>query len=275
MTWVWENSRSQLTDRLVLLAIADQARDDGTDAWPSIARLAVKVGVSERTVQRSIRKLAELGELAITEGGGRHRPNTYRVVMETMTDCHGNGGELKPETVTDCHPNEAVNSDNEVTVSDPERVTSVQERVTNTTGKGDTVVTRNVLNHPEPSIKETPIAPSDHPGDDFDAFWATYPRRVGKPKALAAYTKATGRASPSVILDGARRYRDDPHREAAFTAHPTTWLNRDGWDDDPLPPRRDGPPGRRSTDDIVRGHLTLAQRLAAEEAEHDRMEITG
>lgn len=36
------------------------------------------------------------------------------------------------------------------------------------------------------------------------------------------------------------RYRDDPNRDDGYTAHPTTWLNRDGWDDDPLPARTNG-----------------------------------
>jgi hypothetical protein len=38
-------------------------------------------------------------------------------------------------------------------------------------------------------------------------------------------------------MAGAERYRDDPNRTDEFTAHPTTWLNRDGWNDAPLPSR--------------------------------------
>ena len=74
----------------------------------------------------------------------------------------------------------------------------------------------------------------------FARFWTAYPRKVGKRTALAAFDRAARRAQPSVIADGAERYRDDPNREDAFTAHPTTWLNRDGWEDAPLPAKSNG-----------------------------------
>jgi len=71
----------------------------------------------------------------------------------------------------------------------------------------------------------------------FEEFWAVYPRKVGKPKAQDAWRRAVARASSAAVLAGAVAYRDDPNREAGFTAHPTTWLNRDGWADAPLPTR--------------------------------------
>lgn len=77
----------------------------------------------------------------------------------------------------------------------------------------------------------------------FEEFWLAYPRHVGKPKAQAAFVKAAKRADPGKIIAGAGRYRADPNRQDAFTAHPATWLNRDGWDDDPLPGREGS--GRR------------------------------
>lgn len=69
----------------------------------------------------------------------------------------------------------------------------------------------------------------------FDAFWSEYPRKVARPDAEKAYAKAVGRESPSVILEAVRRYRLDPNREDAYTAHAATWLNRDGWNDAPVP----------------------------------------
>lgn len=80
ISWVWDSSASRGTDRLVLLAIADSASgDDGTNAYPSIATLARKAGVSTRTVQRAIRTLVELGELEFSPGAGRNGSNLYRV----------------------------------------------------------------------------------------------------------------------------------------------------------------------------------------------------
>jgi hypothetical protein len=73
---------------------------------------------------------------------------------------------------------------------------------------------------------------------DFLAFWDVYPRKVGKRDAMRAFTTAVQEGTnPGRIIAGALRYRDDPNREAAYTAHPATWLRAGRWDDDPLPAR--------------------------------------
>ena len=78
----------------------------------------------------------------------------------------------------------------------------------------------------------------DHPEDDrFVEFWDTVPRKVGKGAARKAWAKAVKKADPQVIIEGMRRYRDDPNRSDEFTAHPSSWLNAERWDDDPLPAR--------------------------------------
>jgi len=74
------------------------------------------------------------------------------------------------------------------------------------------------------------------PQDWFDIFWSIYPRRVEKDAARRAFAKAKAKATPHVICEGARRYRDDPFREQEFTKHPTTWLNKGCWDDEPYDP---------------------------------------
>lgn len=75
--------------------------------------------------------------------------------------------------------------------------------------------------------------------DRFDEFWDAYPRKVGKKKArakFAAAIKAAGDAQR--VIDGAQRLAADPNLpEKRFIPHPTTWLERGGWDDEPLPAR--------------------------------------
>ena len=75
--------------------------------------------------------------------------------------------------------------------------------------------------------------------DRFDEFWDAYPRKVGKKKArakFAAAVKAAGDAQR--VIDGARRLAADPNLpDKQFIPHPTTWLERGGWDDEPLPSR--------------------------------------
>jgi hypothetical protein len=71
----------------------------------------------------------------------------------------------------------------------------------------------------------------------FEDFWKIYPRKVGKQAALKAFEKAVKCAKAEEILEGAKRYANDPNRVDAFTAHPTTWLNAGRWTDAPLPER--------------------------------------
>lgn len=81
---------------------------------------------------------------------------------------------------------------------------------------------------------------------DFDRFWAIFPRHEAKGAARKAFASALRRADVETILAGAQRYRDDPNLpdEARFIPHPTTWLNQDRWEDDPLPPRSPNPASR-------------------------------
>ncbi|MBA8825315.1 hypothetical protein FHX42_002666 [Saccharopolyspora lacisalsi] len=81
MTWVWERSPTKGTELLMLLAIADNASDDGTDAFPSVRTLARKTRLDERTVQRVIRRLTDEGHLRVEKEGGR-KSNRYAVLMD-------------------------------------------------------------------------------------------------------------------------------------------------------------------------------------------------
>lgn len=79
MSAVWTGSEARGTARLVLLALADNARDDDGVAWPSVATLARKCRVDERTVQRAIGALVELQEVAVEPQRGCS--NRYRLLI--------------------------------------------------------------------------------------------------------------------------------------------------------------------------------------------------
>jgi hypothetical protein len=86
------------------------------------------------------------------------------------------------------------------------------------------------------------VAPPAPVPDAFDRFWQVYPRHVAKKEAAAAWLTALKRATADVIIEGARRYRNDPNRVQAYTKHPTTWLRGDCWGDDPVPARPEARP---------------------------------
>lgn len=100
--------------------------------------------------------------------------------------------------------------------------------------------------------KETPIPPRGLFGEDFDSFWAAYPKKVGKPQAAKSFAKAIKRSDIRTILAGldrAKASRDWVKNGGQFIPHPTTWLNRDGWNDNEADP---DPPGTKR---LSNGHL--------------------
>ena len=78
-TWVWEDSSSKGTDRLVLLAIADAANREGEESCQSATTLAEMAQVSERTVWRSLSSLTALGELERTGESAKYKTAIYRL----------------------------------------------------------------------------------------------------------------------------------------------------------------------------------------------------
>ena len=87
MAWVWEQELPT-TKKMLLLAIADHAGDDGGNAWPSHETLSRKVGVNVRQIRRLLNELKSDGwlEIAVNLGGVLstpidRRPNLYRVIM--------------------------------------------------------------------------------------------------------------------------------------------------------------------------------------------------
>jgi len=99
----------------------------------------------------------------------------------------------------------------------------------------------------------------------IEQFWAIYPRRTAKGRVPDALRKALKKATIEEIVAGAERYRDDPNREDAFTQYPATWLNAEGWEDDPLPLRVTM--GVRKLTNAEQGALLVQKFRAQEKAE--------
>jgi hypothetical protein len=78
---VWATSTAKGGALLLLHAIAYHAHDDGTGAWPSIARLMEMTKFSERNVHYLLRQLEKDGELAIQQGAGPRGTNSYAVTV--------------------------------------------------------------------------------------------------------------------------------------------------------------------------------------------------
>jgi hypothetical protein len=83
---VFDHSQARPAPRLVLIAIADAAHDDGI-AWPSQANLARKTGLNEITICKAVRELVEVGELEVRKAQrGAKRQCVYRVLMPDLAE---------------------------------------------------------------------------------------------------------------------------------------------------------------------------------------------
>lgn len=244
MARVLERSSARGTARLVLLVIASHETET-RGAFPSVARLAHECGMSVRSVQEAIRRLETSGELRVERNAGPNRTNIYVTT---------------PGGVQISHPADS-RAD-----APPDPADSAPRTVRNNTPLSSRTTSPNVRPeaHDRLGTSSSRTSPHTEP-QGFAEFWRIYPRRVGKRKAVEAFARALDRAPLEEILAGARRFRDDPNREDAFTPHPTTWLNRDGWEDDPLPPRRAGPAPLHPVDQAM--ELARRMRQAEETSE--------
>lgn len=96
---VWRESTATGTTLLVLLSLADQANDDG-ECWPSVAKIAQRCRVSERSVHRHLNDLEELGEIGRRERPGQ--PSIYTINLRQLdtprVSQSGTGANLAPLT---------------------------------------------------------------------------------------------------------------------------------------------------------------------------------
>ena len=86
-TWAWSLEEIMGSEALVLLALADQANDEGL-CWPSQEKLAPKARQSVSTLRRSLRSLEKMGLLTtITRSSTRgRRSNLYLLHIGAKPD---------------------------------------------------------------------------------------------------------------------------------------------------------------------------------------------
>lgn len=230
--WLALDGQVPVGAKVVYMVLAAHAAQTG---WYMTHRqIAGEAGISVSSVQRHLAWLREAGlvwwsERRTTEGD--RDANLYRIAVS------------QPEVGSGHH-------DRTVRAQRPDPSVMVTEQ------KVDVVVDEEVdtaLAHRE--RRATPALPF------FEAFWQNYPRKVGKRAAETAFVRAAGRAGSHLpLIEGAVRLAADPNLpEPRFIPHPTTWLNRDGWLDAPLPNLCDAQP--RTAQSVTEQNMALAQAL--------------
>lgn len=224
MSQVMRDSTYDGKQKLILLAIADAVDNNGV-GFTSYRQIKQITDVTDEYLRRTIRRFIDDGRLEIVrKGSGPGVATVYRVVLPNSVEGNSVGESY-----------ELPNSDESNSPTAP----------TSTPQLGVVQLPNSV---PYSSLETPPLeappldAPSERASalEHFEAFWFAYPRRQGKGAAKAAWKRATKKTQPDRIIAAAARYRDDPNREDDFTALPSTWLNQERWDDDPLPRRGTG-----------------------------------
>lgn len=67
LSWVLENAHARLGARLVLIALANHAHDDGSNAFISQQTIAREAHLTDRQVRRCLKELEASGEIARTD----------------------------------------------------------------------------------------------------------------------------------------------------------------------------------------------------------------
>ena len=205
MAWAWEQATMSSGERLVLLALADHAGDDG-ECWPQTPRLADKCALDKKTVQRHLIALDERGVIVKMyrrkRSDGRLAGWQYRLALDDSE-----GTPVYPREGTPMSPPEG-------TPTSPREGTPVYSL--------------------EPS-RNHQLEPSREPsGDGFDAWWQDYPRKTSKPTAVKAWKKLTAadRVAATELLADHIAYWERERTPKHVIPHPATWLNGRRWEDE-------------------------------------------
>ena len=218
---VWESSSAKGGARLVLLALADFANDDG-HCYPSLERLALKSALSERNVQLILRQLEQKGELVTLTGAGRGHVNAYWVLppatVARLT--------LEGKTAKNFHPlgrrEERVKGATEKVKKDAQKVNSETEKVKPTSP-------RTIKNHQEPSGTINPGEAEAR----VEELAPTAPSKSTAPtRAAVSQESSADRATPGTA-DGSAK-NSGGAASAAWSVWLETnavpaWLELDAW----------------------------------------------
>lgn len=202
-------------EKFVLLVLAQHCEHDGTNAWPSVKTISKKTGLSERTVQRSLRSLVKSGQVAIQSEATITKPRVYKLV---------GGVTMSPQGVSPCHPRG-------VTVS-PGRCHTVQE------GVSPCHPNRPRESSLQSSKDLNPSSPQNGEGTDateFEIFWNAYPKKMGRKDARRAWIKI-GDVRLGEILGSLENWKRSPDwlkDGGQFIPYPATWLNKELWKENP------------------------------------------
>jgi len=197
--WVMD---ADISDRAVRIysILARYADNDTLQAFPSRDTLAKRAHCHWRSVDRAIDELITIGAVK-----KQHRK-------------HGDAYQSNLYTLRRVLPQVSLGTDNTV------RGVLTPQSVGTDTGGNLTITTE--------------LEPLNDINQQFNQFWDIYPRKLGKGEARGAFAKAVTKFGAELILEGVRRFAEDPNLPAPqYVPRAATWLNQERWDDEPYQPQ--------------------------------------
>lgn len=229
--------------RLVAFVLSMHMNADGGSCWPSTATVGREAGLSEPSARKHLARLVELGWLSRRDRPGR--TSTFQASYpshETPTVSQNPYCETPPPK------------------QESYEVAPLQvDDATPTTSQNPTPTTSQ---NPRTSTNSSIEGVTKTPPFEFEPFWLAYPRKVGKPLALKAWAKAICQTTPGVLLAGCESWAAhwlEAGTEPQFIPHPSTWLNRHQFNDEPPPVSKRGTRSERS----AQAGASVAAALAA------------
>lgn len=225
MALVWELELPD-SEKLVLLALADAANDEGV-CWPSMATLARKCTKSDRTVQTSIKKLIAAG----------HLTQDIRLGKGALYTVHPRSG-FTPEAAS---PPKGTTSTPEAASDNPSRTAITQKASPSSSARKRKAAakehrgTRIPDDWTAPSIDtlepQARVAAAQWPtgayeafAEEFRLFW------TGQPGAKGKKLDWRGTWCGRIIDMHSKAMRWDSHEERArgWTHRPSAWAAKPG-----------------------------------------------
>lgn len=242
MAEVFERYPGTAGEFALALALADNAHDDGTHIFPRVETMAHKSRQSVRAVQLHLVKMLAMGWLLkVRSGGGRGRPAEYRISPDWLK-----GANIAPFIP----PAKPVDNSVKGEISapfEPEKGCNPAHE------KGEIHDTKGCNpRHPyitgRTSLGITPLPPAEAGGTDtgvensnepaaFEAFFAAYPRKVGKGQAQREWGQlAPDEALRKRIIGAVHAWARTPEWQrngGQFIPKPARWLREARWEDEP------------------------------------------
>jgi hypothetical protein len=223
---LWNATVRRPQDRLILLAVG-RWRRIWKEVTPSIQYIADEVGVSRSTAAATLKWLSTQGMITVTRRRSGHAQAT-------------NMYDINPQGCIDHVPEERRAT--LCKLMRPETASCTQAESTSCTQQSpaDGHKTRTRENS-----KQEPLIKSAEKQQQCVDIYMSYPRRVGKGKAIesiakaldliAADQKSTTTEAAAWLLDKVKQYAASPAgKRGAFTPHPSTWMNQQRYDDDAI-----------------------------------------